>query len=154
MQTIKLNPTDTNHLILLRLFVETMGDSSKHFRYFQKRPLTVISQHLVTLLCIDDDGTPVSYGHLDKEGEDVWLGICVRDDKTSKGLGKKMMAGLISSADALGIETIKLCVDRDNVLARRLYDKFCFIETDDSLDGNKALYIRDSYTIKLARRLA
>ena len=60
----------------LQRFVDALGSSSRTFRYFESRPLEVVDDHLVTLLGTVDR-EPVVYGHLDLDGDRVWLGIAV-----------------------------------------------------------------------------
>jgi len=110
--------------------MEKMGDSSKTFRYYSKRkPEEAISNHIVTLLLFD--GFLVGYGHLDKEGGKVWLGVCVSEGYHGKGYGKKIMEKLISSYNG----DIHLSVDKNNKKALSLYEKFSFkkVKKDDTV---------------------
>ena len=71
---------DINNLDLLQDFIDNMGSSNKTFRYFDKRGLSCISNHIVTVLFLEDkDEKPIAYGHLDKEGDNIWLGIAVKE---------------------------------------------------------------------------
>ena len=127
----------------LRQFLEHAGTSLKSFRYFQKRPLEVIKNHLCTFLLLDEE-TPVAYGHLDVTDEQtiasncdskekgfttektIWLGIAVADGYKGKGLGLLMMNQLISFAKLHGVKKIRLSVDNDNEAAIALYEKLGF----------------------------
>lgn len=97
------------------------------FRYFKKRPFEVINNHKVTIL-IKEDNEILAYGHLDVDGENVWLGIMVSDFHKNKGVGTKMMSELINSYSG----KIKLSVDQDNITAINLYKKFGFKEIDNT----------------------
>ena len=127
MGYLSINHENIHHL---KNFIDNIGTSSKEFRYYSYRnPDEVIDNHLVTfLLC---DIVAVGYGHLDKEDDRVWLGICVKDDQCGKGYGKKIMKKLINSYDG----DIWLSVDADNERAINLYKLFSFniISEDDTV---------------------
>ena len=107
----------------LEEFLSEIGSSSQTFRYYNnKEPKNVIENHLVTLLLYD--GGPVGYGHLDKEKGNVWLGICIKDDKTGNGYGNIMMEKLVNYYNG----KINLSVDFQNERAIKLYKKFSFVE--------------------------
>lgn len=114
----------------LKEFIENMGESNKTFRYFEKRNLDCIKNHLISYLIMEND-IPVAYGHLDKEKNDVWLGICVNYNKKGLGLGKKMMAELMQFAITNNIDRVRLSVDKQNKEAIRLYKKFGFLEDEE-----------------------
>lgn len=130
-------------IALLKEFVDNAGASLTSFRYFQKRPLEVIQNHICTFLLLDD-GKPIAYGHLDvtdeetiasncgseesmgKKEKTIWLGIAVSEKYTGKGLGLMMMNQLISFAKQNKVPQIKLSVDNDNAPAIQLYEKLGF----------------------------
>ncbi len=114
-----------NELNLLQLFLFHAGNSLTSFRYFNKRPLSIISNHLVTTLLMKQN-KPVGYGHLEKDGDAIWLGIAIAETETNKGLGKLMMTHLTSVADKQRLSKIFLTVDKENIIAVRLYTKFGF----------------------------
>mgnify|MGYP005826578975 FL=1 len=127
---MKFLPINTDNVCYLEDFIESMGDSSPSFRYYSSRnPNEVIKNHISTFLLIDDGC--VGYGHLDKEDEKVWLGICVKEGRKGKGYGKAIMEKLVSSYDG----DIYLSVDIDNHVAINLYKTFYFekIDTSDKL---------------------
>ena len=102
-------------------FIKEMGSSSKSFRYFSTRePRKVINNHVTTFLLIDD--VAVGYGHLDKEDDKVWLGICVSEKYQGKGYGKKIMNKLVDSYNG----DIYLSVDDYNNVAISLYEAYGF----------------------------
>lgn len=109
------------NIYYLKNFIDDMGTSSRSFRYYANRnPDEVIDNHLVTYILCDVD--PVGYGHLDKENEKVWLGVCVIDGQHGKGYGKMIMEKLVDSYSG----DIWLSVDVDNVRAINLYKLFSF----------------------------
>lgn len=127
---------------LLEQFIANAGSSLRSFRYFQKRPLDVIKNHLCTFLLVDDNG-PVAYGHLDVSdeatisshcGDDknvntekiIWLGVAVSEKYLGLGLGAMMMNQLISFGKNNKVEEIKLSVDNDNSSAIKMYEKLGF----------------------------
>jgi len=130
---MKIVRIDESGLGLLRRFISRIGASGSGFRYFSSRPVECISNHLVTLLGLDDAGNPVSYGHLEREEGIVWLGICVVEGHTRQGLGSKMMTVLLDFGDKAGIREIKLSVDNNNIPGIRLYEKngFGLISRED-----------------------
>ena len=123
MQFIQIKYPET---ALLQQFINEAGSSLTSFRYFQKRPLSVIQNHLCTFLLINDH-KPVAYGHLDKEAETIWLGIAVSEAYKGKGLGLQMMNQLIGYAKQHNFKQIKLSVDNDNYSAVALYKKLGFV---------------------------
>ncbi len=117
---------------MLESFLQDAGTSLLHFRYFDKRPLECIKNHLCTFL-ISESGIPIAYGHLDKEpGSDtrkstIWLGIAVSENQKGRGWGMKMMEALLSFAAKNKLDVIRLSVDKDNYNAISLYKKHGFI---------------------------
>ena len=110
---------------LLEQFIAEAGTSLRSFRYFQKRPIEVIKNHVCTFLLLDEE-KPVAYGHLDNEEGVTWLGIAVSEKQVGQGLGIMMMNQLISFAKLNGVKEIKLSVDNDNAAAIKLYEKLGF----------------------------
>lgn len=111
---------------LLEVFLSTLGSGEESFRYFKKRPLTVIANHLITVLLIDDNQIPVAYGHLEKEGKFTWLGIAVAEKVQGNGFGRIMLQHLLNYAKMQGEEFISLTVDKTNYKAIQLYEHFNF----------------------------
>ncbi len=139
MQFVQVKYPDVK---LLQQFIDEAGSSLKSFRYFQKRALEVIKDHLCTFLLMDE-GKPVAYGHLDvsdeatvssycggeggKTEKTIWLGIAVAEKYVGLGLGVMMMNQLISYGKQQGVKQIKLSVDNDNLSAISLYKKLGFV---------------------------
>jgi GNAT superfamily N-acetyltransferase len=130
MKIIRLNRANRD---LLDKFLAIAGDSLKTFRYFAKRDIEALKSHVVTLLGIEDEMlplnwmVPVAYGHLDKDGDDIWLGICVAWERRGMGFGSDILTALLKYADNAKIDKIRLTVDESNVPARKLYEKNGFI---------------------------
>jgi len=121
---------NSENIDLLKGFIGNLGKASETFRYYNKRSADIISHHLTTLMLLSDD-IPVAYGHLDPENEIIWLGICVLPDYKGMGFGNLMMEKLIGKAKEHNVDKIDLTVDKDNLHAIRLYEKFRFAKTDD-----------------------
>lgn len=119
-----------NAVDLVRNFYERLNFGRKSFRYFEKRSFSVIANHKSTLL-LEVDNSVIGYGHLDPEGTNVWLGICVSDEAIGQGWGRLLMRELLVTAKNLDINTIMLNVDRDNTSAIRLYRSSGFEPIED-----------------------
>jgi len=111
--------TDQNKSILSQ-FIDNMGSSSDSFRYFETRTIDAIKNHEKTLLFVREDDI-IAYGHLDREDK-LWLGICVMDTEMGKGYGQMMMDHLLDGQK----EPIYLTVDKSNLRAVHLYEKYGF----------------------------
>ena len=122
MQFVKLCASDADYITR---FLLRVGDSARTFRYFATRPPSALQNHLCTWV-IEQSGEVEAYGHLDREGDTVWLGIAVTESARGTGLGTKMMERLIRSADELGLISVSLSVDNSNTVAIRLYERFGF----------------------------
>lgn len=121
---IELSQVDVS---LVEEFLKTAGSSLSSFRYFEKRPLSIIENHLVTCI-LTFQHQPIGYGHLDKEEDKVWLGISLSDKYLGQGLGKLIMTFLIKRSIELNLKEINLTVDKDNQAAIKLYKSFNFQE--------------------------
>lgn len=123
MEFVKINK---DNLDLLEEFINKAGTSLKHFRYFSSRePKETIKNHIVTYVLYE--GKSVAYGHLDKEKDKVWLGVCVVQEETGKGYGRNMMIKLLNNYKT----EIYLSVDSDNEIAIDMYKKFGFKITNE-----------------------
>ncbi len=115
----------THNSDVLKKFIENLDEEKNTFRYYNTRDIDVISNHVYTVLLLLN-GDPISYGHLDKEGNAVWLGILVIKEYQGKGVSKVMMDLLLKKAKMLKLDTIQLSVDKDNKKAVKLYEKYKF----------------------------
>ena len=109
---------ELSSLIELDEFIKSNINGAKTFRYFSKRPYSVIKNHIYTCLYYIDD-VCVGYGHLDFEDKKTWLGIIVSDTEVGKKIGDQIMDDLIFKSK----EDIYLTVDTNNDLAVHLYKK-------------------------------
>ena len=124
---MQIERIDSKNVQPLEAFLASCVSALETFRYFESRPLSVVQNHLATLLGFDENQVPVAYGHLDQEDGIVWLGICVSDGIQGQGYGKAMMQALLDAAHAEGVKSISLTVDVANPNAARLYEKFGFV---------------------------
>lgn len=125
------NSINNKNIYLLERFIKL--NNSKNFRYFENRNINIIKNHIITLILTDKNENIIGYGHLDFE-ENIWLGICVCENYRGKGFGKKIMNYLLEYAKNNNIKKIYLTVDKDNIIAKNLYEKNKFIvekETDN-----------------------
>jgi len=128
MKIAKIDPLKDGEV--LKTFLKTAGSALANFRYFDKRSLDIINIHITTLIGFQNN-LPICYGHLDREGEHVWLGIAVAEHAQGKGYGKLMMGELINQAGKAGVKNIRLSVDKINVKAIRLYEKNLFVRLSE-----------------------
>ena len=103
------------------------------FRYFNKRSINVIKNHIITLILIDDN-LPVGYAHIDYDDDKYWFGVCILDNYQGKGYGKKIMEYIFNNERVKNIDNIYLTVDKVNYIAISLYKKYNFyiVEERDS----------------------
>ncbi|WP_143885573.1 GNAT family N-acetyltransferase [Chryseobacterium binzhouense] len=139
MEIIKIE-NNTNDLRLLESFILNIGEARKKFRYFEKRSLNIIGNHIVTVLVLNEQ-IPIGYGHLDKDGDKIWLGIAILPSCQGKGIGNLIMEKLIIEAKNNKISEVMLTVDKDNLSAQNLYSKFNFRKIKDSEDVSFYKYL-------------
>jgi RimJ/RimL family protein N-acetyltransferase len=130
-------PKDLN---LLEIFLESLTEGKKTFRYFNTREFSIIKQHEFTFLKILSESIPIAYGHLEFHNSKLWLGIAVSDYYTKQGHGKMMLQHLLN----IGIKHISktevyLSLDKDNFRAKNLYSEFGFSYYKES---NGLLYMK------------
>jgi len=117
MEIIEVNK---NNISLLKNFTNNKLPNS--FRYFNKRPINIIENHILTILLLNNN-IPIGYGHIDFEDNKYWLGICILEEYQGKGNGKKIMDYLLNNKK---IDKIYLTVDKNNINAIKLYKKYNF----------------------------
>ena len=110
---------------LISTFLANAGSSLKTFRYFSTRSFDCLKHHVLTLLFLEN-GVPVAYGHLDKDGDTIWLGICVSEQYKGRAIGKIIMDYLLKYVDNNSLN-VMLKVDFDNHQAISLYKKYDFL---------------------------
>lgn len=116
----------------LKSFINNLSGSSETFTYFKSRCFDILDNHILTVLGYVNDN-PIAYGHLDKDGDTIWLGICVIGSEVGKGYGNKMMNFLIKSANKKKLD-LNLSVKKNNKVAIKLYENYSFkiISQDDT----------------------
>jgi len=123
----------------LESFVQnSIPEGEKSFRYFKTRSIDICDSHVLTLTAVLK-GEVVGYGHLDPEGDRVWLGVCVADRYCGKDIGKRILKQLIDFADIKLLE-LHLSVDSSNAAAIHLYTIFGF-DFEREL-GDKRIMVR------------
>jgi ribosomal protein S18 acetylase RimI-like enzyme/sugar phosphate isomerase/epimerase len=127
---MKIIRIDSSNRHLITKFLSDAGDSLLKFRYFSKRSLDVLDNHLATYVITEEDAV-LCYGHLDREDGKVWLGIAATEKARGKGLGRMMMDALVGEGKKAGLDTIVLSVDNDNHPAIALYRKYGFVRTEE-----------------------
>lgn len=94
-----------------------------NFRYFTNRSLKVVSQHIVTVIATQNS-IPVGYGHIDRENNINWVGICVIESHQHQGIGRYILDFLHKTSKTLSVPLLQLAVDKVNTPAFRLYSEF------------------------------
>lgn len=130
MEKLSFREISADDVEMIEKFLRNAESALQSFRYFSSRPLTVIRNHVVTVLITFDDN-PIGYGHLDRDGNNVWLGIALADEARGRGLGVKMMDYLINKAKNIELSEVLLTVDKDNLQAIKLYHKCGFQTVKD-----------------------
>lgn len=107
---------------LLSQFINELSENPiPSFRYFNKRNIDCIKNHIYTVVWTENN-KPVAYGHLDIEGDKTWLGVCVLEKYQGMNLGKFIVSVLIDTAKRKG-KDIHLSCDKENIVALNMYLK-------------------------------
>lgn len=146
VESFEIKEINVGNLEILKAFIDNAGNTVESFRYFNTRPLKIISNHIITVVILDDK-VPVGYGHLDKEEDKIWFGIAISEKYKGKGLGKKIMQYLMGYADRNKISDIFLSVDKTNIVAIKMYQKFNFLEVKDLSSSVLLMKRKCSYEI-------
>lgn len=144
IQDVELREIRLSETNLIKEFLFFAGSSLNSFRYFDKRPLTIISNHVITVLMFKNN-QPIGYGHLDRDHDDVWLGIAISELMRGRGYGKILMDYLLKIAKNKNIKEVRLSVDKVNREAIGLYSYFGFIVSDS---GNQSIQIMKLKLVK------
>lgn len=119
----KIIELSTDNINLLTKFLENTIPQS--FRYFNKRDITVIKNHIVTLLLLNNNN-PIGYAHIDYDDNKYWFGICILDEYQGKGYGNLLINYILNHNKIKKINKIYLTVDKINIHAINLYFKYKF----------------------------
>jgi hypothetical protein len=76
-----------NNICLLKDFIYN-NKLPNTFRYFNKRTIDVIKNHLITIILLDNELT-LGYAHIDFDDNKYWFGICILENYQGMGNGKK-----------------------------------------------------------------
>jgi GNAT superfamily N-acetyltransferase len=112
-----------NNIYYLKEFLNNTLPNT--FRYFNKRSIDIINNHVITLILTDKE-LPFGYAHIDFYDNKYWFGICILEEYQGKGYGKKTMEYIFNSEKIKNIDNIYLTVDKTNDNAIKLYTKFNF----------------------------
>lgn len=113
-------------------------DHPETFRYFKNRNFEdAIKTHVVTIMY-----STFGYAHIDRDSKSgrYYLGICVMPEKQGNGIGKKLLNMIFK----LHKGDTYLTVDKTNIPAISLYEKYRFVRIDES---------ETSYTYKRSKQL-
>lgn len=125
------NPSEKN---IRKLIDSLQPEELSTFRYYNKREIQAsMKNHIITVLLNRND-SPIGYGHLDRDKDKTWLGIVIRKEFQGLGFGRKIMEMLISEAKNSKVDCLWLTVDKSNVKAKSLYEKFGFTLYDSTND--------------------
>lgn len=111
-----------DNIELLKKFISL--NTSENFTYYSKRNTDIIKNHVVTVI-LKNENDIIGYGHLDDEYY-IWLGLCVLENYTGKGYGKKIINFLFEQAKINKIKELRLSVYAKNLTAFTLYKKVGF----------------------------
>lgn len=101
----------------------------KHFRYFDKRDVTCLDNHVYTVALFNEKSDFVGYAHIDFENR-YWLAIYIVDEYRGKGVGTLLLQYILYMKQILKIDKLYLAVDKDNIIAKNIYKKNGFILTE------------------------
>ena len=131
-------------VIKLKSFIKNSEENIKNFRYFLNRDLSILGNHVYTIL-LKIDQEYLGYAHLDKEEDDIWLGISISKKIQGLGFGKILMENLISYAKKMNLKEIKLSVDFENTKAEHLYKNHGFKLLERNTKKQISIYVLNLY---------
>lgn len=119
---------DNKDIFKEKLLNFILQNKSNFFRYFNKRNLDVLNNHIYTCLYLQNNEC-IGYGHLDKENDKIWLGILVANNQRRKRIGQFIIQDLLKQYYG----NIFLTVDSSNIGAVNLYLKNNFSIIEDKV---------------------
>lgn len=134
-----IDPNSSADMQYLEMFVQQV--QSPFFRYFRKRTAKeAVLNHKLTLVDIQDKSVR-GYAHIDYDinSNRDFLGVCVLDKYQSLGIGTSLLKTILEFADINKLE-LYLSVDKENTIARKLYEKLGFTLQEER--ENFDFYIR------------
>tara|TARA_B100001996_G_C18621659_1_gene577967 strand:+ start:510 stop:917 length:408 start_codon:yes stop_codon:yes gene_type:complete len=129
---MNINIINKDNIYLLKKFIKL--NDSDFFRYYHSRTVDVIKNHIVTIVLTLNDNI-IGYGHLDYEKK-VWLGICILQEYRKQGYSKIILEFLFDYALKKNIKEINLSLDKNNIIAKYIYEKYDF----KVIDIDKKIY--------------
>ena len=141
IEPIKNNKADIKKL---KSFIKNSEENKTNFRYFLNRNLSVVDNHIYTIL-LKINQEYLGYAHLDKEEDDVWLGISISKKVQGLGFGNILMEDLISYAKRTNLKKVKLSVDFENAKAEHLYKKYGFTLLERNETKQISIYVLNLY---------
>lgn len=119
---MNINIINKDNIYLLKNFIKL--NDSNYFRYYDSRTIDVIKNHILTIVLTLKDNI-IGYGHLDYEKK-VWLGICILQEYRQQGYSKIILEFLFDYASKKNIKEINLSLDKNNIIAKYIYEKYDF----------------------------
>jgi len=119
---VKYEIINKTNIHLVEQFIA--NDLPSTFRYFQKRNIQCLENHILTVVIIDNEKQKVfGYAHIDyeKENNKHWFGICILPEYQNRKLGKDLLNFTLNNNQIKNIHDIYLTVDNDNVKAIKIY---------------------------------
>lgn len=127
---INIVEINENNIYYLKNFLNNNIPTT--FRYFNKRNIDVIKNHIITIILMVDN-LPAGYAHIDYDKKH-WFGICILDKYQGNGYGKIMMEYIFNHENIKNIKNTDknyLTVDKVNNIAINLYKRFKFYIIDE-----------------------
>lgn len=119
---------DENNIELIEQFLSNCDKSLETFRYFSSRDISkAVSCHEATII-LERKNEIIGYAHLDNDGDNTWLGVCVVDKWVGFGFGQTLMEQILKRRKS---KTIRLTVDKSNQSAISLYYRCGFKYKED-----------------------
>lgn len=103
----------------------------------------VLDQGRADFICVMEDGSRVSMFGFTRISESPHFYLYVNPNRHGRGLGRLTMVHALKKAKELNIETLRLEVKLDNVVAIQLYKKFGFQKEVITDDGSKWVMVLD-----------
>jgi perosamine synthetase len=141
LNIIEINSYNIN---LLNEFIIDIknNDNNDKFRYYNNRNISIIANHIITILLFDIENIPIGYLHIDYNNNKYWLGIYIKEKFRNKKIGDLLIKYVLTHKKLNYILKINLTVDKDNENAIKLYKNngFTIINNDDDDTNTKQYY--------------
>ncbi|MEM4222015.1 MAG: GNAT family N-acetyltransferase [archaeon] len=135
------NLTERDVPVLLEILAETLGENQKEeFERLLFETLKLQEEKKVFSYVFEENSEIIGAGDIFKDGDQGVIGLIVRKAYQGRGIGKFILSYLLSKSKDLGIKFVLLVVKKENLVAKRLYEKFGFVKLKD-LDENLEIYV-------------